>query len=114
MRAETDSGRVIVSAEDKPGITNMIVILAVVRGVTPADIERDFEGKGYGDFKTAVGTEVADWLAPVRARYLELREDTAAIEAIFHTGAEKARAIASGVVADVRERMGVGPVRSDA
>ena len=62
-RAETDSGREIVSAEDKPGITNMIEILAVVRGVTPADIERDFEGKGYGDFKGAVGTEVAEWLS---------------------------------------------------
>ena len=51
---------------------------------------------------------------PTRARYLELREDTAAIEAIFETGAEKAHAIASGVVADVRERMGVGPVRTHA
>jgi tryptophanyl-tRNA synthetase len=113
-RAETDSGREIVSAEDKPGITNMIEILAVVRGVEPADIERDFEGKGYGDFKGAVGTEVAEWLAPVRERYLELREDTTAIEGIFETGAEKARAIASVVVADVRERMGVGPVRTHA
>jgi tryptophanyl-tRNA synthetase len=113
-RAETDSGREIVRADDKPGISNLIEILSVVRGATPESIEADFEGKGYGDFKTAVGTEVADWLAPVRARYLELREDTAAIEAIFETGAEKAQAIASGVVADVRERMGVGPVRTHA
>ena len=50
----------------------------------------------------------------MRERYLELREDTAAIEGIFETGAEKARAIASVVVADVRERMGVGPVRTHA
>ena len=77
-------------AEDKPGITNLIEILADrARRRAGATIERDFEGKGYGDFKTAVGEEVADWLAPVRERYLELREDTAAIEAIFETGARR-------------------------
>jgi tryptophanyl-tRNA synthetase len=112
-RAETDSGREIVRADDKPGITNMIEILAVVRGTAPDAIEHDFAGKGYGDFKTAVGEEVAEWLRPTRERYLELREDTAAIEQIFELGAEKAHAIAAGVVADVREAMGVGkPVRS--
>src|SRR3954463_8670436 len=84
-RAETDSGREIVCADDKPGISNLIEILAVVRGTAPSEIERDFEGKGYGDFKTAVGEEVAAWLRPTRERYLELREDTAAIEAIFET-----------------------------
>ena len=56
-----------------------------------------------------MGEEVAEWLAPVRARYLELREDTAAIEEFLAAGAEKAQAIAAPVVADVRERMGVGP-----
>ena len=112
-RAETDSGREIVRADDKPGITNLIEILSVVRGTAPSAIEHDFEGKGYGDFKTAVGEEVAEWLRPTRERYLELRQDTAAIEEIFNLGAEKASAIASGVVADVREKMGVGkPVRS--
>ena len=63
-RAETDSGREIVRADDKPGISNLIEILAVVRGTAPGAIEHDFEGKGYGDFKTAVGEEVAAWLAP--------------------------------------------------
>ena len=65
--AQTDSGREIVCADDKPGITNLIEILAVVRGVTPADIEREFaDAGGYGDFKRTVGEEVAEWLAPVR------------------------------------------------
>jgi tryptophanyl-tRNA synthetase len=112
--AQTDSGREIVRGEDKPGITNLIEILAIVRGTAPAAIEHDFEGKGYGDFKTAVGEEVAAWLAPVRERYLELREDTAAIEAFLEKGAAKAQAISSGVVADVRDAMGVGPVRGAA
>ena len=112
--AQTDSGREIARGEDKPGITNLIEILAIVRGTAPAAIEHDFEGKGYGDFKTAVGEEVAAWLAPVRERYLELREDTAAIEAFLEKGAAKAQAISSGVVADVRDAMGVGPVRGGA
>ena len=109
--AQTDSGREIVRGDDKHGITNLIEILAIVRGTAPAAIEHDFEGKGYGDFKTAVGEEVAAWLAPVRERYLELREDTAAIEAFLETGAAKAQAIAAEVVGDVRDAMGVGPVR---
>ena len=96
-------------ADDKPGITNLIEILAVARGVAPADVEREFaDAGGYGDFKRTVGEEVAEWLAPVRERYLALREDTTSIEEFLAAGAEKARAIAAPVVADVRDRMGVG------
>ena len=65
----------IVRADDKPGVTNLIEILAVVRDVTPEAIEREFAGPGYGDFKVAVGDAVVDWLAPVRERYAELRAD---------------------------------------
>ena len=79
-RAVTDSGADVLRGPDKPGITNMIEILAIVRGVAPEAIERDFEGLRYGDFKTAVGDEVAAWLAPVRERYAELRGDEAALE----------------------------------
>jgi tryptophanyl-tRNA synthetase len=110
--AQTDSGTDIVRAPDKPGISNLIEILAIVRGDTPEAIERDFAGSGYGAFKLAVGEEVADWLAPVRAAFLELRDDTDRIEDVLEAGAEKARAVASGVVADVREVMGVGPPAS--
>jgi tryptophanyl-tRNA synthetase len=109
-RAQTDSGREIVRAPDKPGVTNLIDILAVVRGADAEAIEREFEGRGYGDLKTAVGDEVAEWLAPVRERYTELRGDEARLEAILAAGAEKARAIASVTVADVREAMGLGRV----
>ena len=109
--ATADSGKEIVVRDDKPGISNLIEILAVVRGCGPADIEREFAGSGYGDFKTAVGEEVAEWLKPTRERYAEIKDDTAYIEGVFQVGAEKARAIASATVADVREAMGVGPVR---
>ena len=110
-RAVTDSGSEVLRGPDKPGIANLIEILAVARGTTPEAVERDFEGLRYGDFKTAVGDEVAEWLAPVRERYRELRGDDAALEAILEAGAEKARAITSGTLADVRDAMGVGPVR---
>jgi tryptophanyl-tRNA synthetase len=110
-RAVADSGREIERRPDKPGISNLIDILAAVRGASHGDIEREFEGSGYGDFKGAVGDAVVDFLAPVRERYAELRADEAALEAIFEAGAEKARAIAGPVLADVREAMGVGTVR---
>ncbi len=110
-RAVTDSGTEIRRGEDKPGVTNLIEILATVRGVAPEAIEADFADSRYGDFKVAVGDAVADWLAPVRERYHELRADEAVLEETLAAGAEKARAIASATVADVREAMGVGPVR---
>jgi len=110
-RAVTDSGAKVLRGPDKAGITNMIDILAVVRGVAPEAVERDFEGKRYGDFKSVVGDELAAWLAPVRERYAELRGDEDALEDILEAGAEKARAIASVTVADVRAAMGVGPAR---
>jgi tryptophanyl-tRNA synthetase len=110
-RAMADSGREIERRSDKPGISNLIDILAAVRGASHGEIEREFDGSGYGDFKGAVGDAVVDFLAPVRERYAELRADEPALEGIFEAGAEKARAIAGPVLADVREAMGVGPVR---
>ncbi len=109
--AVTDSGREIVRAPDKPGITNLIDILAVARGVDPAEVESEFEGAGYGDFKKAVGEAVVELLAPVRERYAELRPDEAALEATLAAGAEKARAIAAPTLAEVRGRMGIGAPR---
>jgi tryptophanyl-tRNA synthetase len=109
--AVTDSGREVIRGEDKPGISNLIEILAVARGIEPAEIEREFESAGYGDFKKAVGEAVVDLLAPVRERYAELRPDEAALEEALAAGAEKARAIASRTLADVRDRMGIGAQR---
>jgi tryptophanyl-tRNA synthetase len=108
-RAATDSGREIVRAADKPGISNLIDVMAAVRGTTPDAVEQDFSDSRYGDFKVAVAEAVVDYLAPVRERYDELRADESALEAVLAAGSEKARAIASDTLADVRHRMGVGP-----
>jgi tryptophanyl-tRNA synthetase len=109
--AVTDSGTEVVRAADKPGISNLIEIFAAVCGVAPDDVEREFDGSGYGAFKQAVADAVVDYLAPVRERYGELRADEQRLERIFAEGAEKARAIASDTLADVRSVMGVGPLR---
>ncbi|HEY7152024.1 MAG TPA: tryptophan--tRNA ligase, partial [Solirubrobacterales bacterium] len=107
--AVTDSGTEIRRAPDKAGITNLIEILSVVRDVAPEELERELDGQGYGDFKGAVAEAVVDYLAPVRERYEELRPDEAAIEAALAEGADKARAIASETLRDVRSAMCVGP-----
>jgi tryptophanyl-tRNA synthetase len=109
--AVTDSGTEVVRAPDKPGITNLIEILAAVRGTTPDEIEASFNGSGYGAFKQAVADAVVEYLAPVRERYQELRSDEGELERILTAGADKARAIAADTMVDVREAMGVGPVR---
>ena len=90
---------------------NLIEILAAVRGVDPPAVEAEFAEARYGDFKTAVAAAVIDYLAPVRERYEQLRDDEDALEAILADGAARARAIAGQTLADVRERMGVGDPR---
>jgi tryptophanyl-tRNA synthetase len=110
--AVTDSGREIARSPEKPGITNLIDILAVARGSDQAAVESEFEGAGYGDFKKAVAEAVVDYLAPVRERYAELRPDEAELERILGIGAEKARAICAPILAEVRDRMGYRPERA--
>ena len=110
--AVTDSGREVVRAPDKAGITNLIDILAVARGTDQAAVEAEFAGSGYGEFKKAVAEAVVELLDPVRERYAELRPDEAALESALAAGATKAREIAATTLLDVRERMGVGPRRT--
>jgi tryptophanyl-tRNA synthetase len=107
----TDSGSEVRRGGDKAGISNLIDILAAVRGVGPEAVEREFDGQGYGAFKQAVADAVVDYLAPVRERYHELRGDESELERILEAGAGKARAIATDTLDDVRRAMGVGPVR---
>jgi tryptophanyl-tRNA synthetase len=108
-RAVADSGREIVRRDDKPGISNLIEIMAVARDMTPEAVEAEFDGSGYGDFKAAVAEAVIEWLAPVRERYDALRSDEAELERILEGGAGKAREIAVGTLTEVRDAMGVGP-----
>jgi tryptophanyl-tRNA synthetase len=107
----TDSGSEVRRAPNKLGISNLIDILAAVRGVDPDAVEHEFEGVGYGAFKQAVADAVIEYLAPVRERYHALRGDESELERILEAGAGKARAIAVDTLDDVRRAMGVGPAR---
>jgi tryptophanyl-tRNA synthetase len=107
--AVTDSGTEVVRAPDKAGISNLIEIMAAVRGTSPDEVEASFNGSGYGAFKQAVADAVVDYLGPVRERYQELRADETELENTLAAGAEKARAIAADTLGDVRDAMGVGP-----
>jgi tryptophanyl-tRNA synthetase len=111
MSAVTDSGSEVVRGPDKAGISNLIEILSVVRATEPAEIEREFAGSGYGDFKRAVAEGVVEYLSPVQERYGELRGEEDRLEEILAEGAGKAREIARETVADVRDAMGIGPPR---
>ncbi|HET6684303.1 MAG TPA: tryptophan--tRNA ligase [Gaiella sp.] len=104
--AVTDSGREIQRADDKPGVTNLVDILSVATERSPEDVERAYDGAGYGDLKRDVGDAVAELLAPVRERYLELRSDEPELLRLLAVGAEKARAAAAPTLAAMYERMG--------
>jgi tryptophanyl-tRNA synthetase len=111
MSAVTDSGSDVRRGEDKAGISNLIEIVAAVRRGTPNQVEADFAGSGYGDFKRAVADEVVAYLEPTRERYAELRADEAGLEELLAAGAEKAREIAAPTLAEVRDVMGIGPAK---
>jgi tryptophanyl-tRNA synthetase len=110
--AVTDSGSEITRSPEKPGVSNLIEILAVARASTPEEVEAELaDARGYGDLKAAVAGAVVEYLAPVRERYESLRADEQALEGVLADGAERAQAIAAETLADVRERMAVGAPR---
>ena len=106
--AVTDSDSEVRRAENKPGISNLIGIYSVARGVSEEEVEAEFEGKRYGDFKKAVADSVVEFLAPVREAYPEIRANEVELERILGEGAGRAREIAAATLADVRAAMGVG------
>ena len=93
-RAVTDSGSEVVMREDKQGISNLIKIYSCVTNKTVSEVEKEFEGKGYGDFKLAMGEAVADELAPIKENYERIISDKAEIERIFSLGDAVAEKIA--------------------
>jgi tryptophanyl-tRNA synthetase len=104
--AQTDSGREVRRAPDKPGITNLIDILAVITARAPDEIESAYDGAGYGDFKSDVGDAVAEHLTPVRDRYLELRADAGELHRLLSVGADRAREASAPTLEAMYERMG--------
>ena len=105
-RAVTDSETEVRFAGGKDGINNLMAIYSCATGKNYSEIEREFSGKGYGDFKLAVGEAVADTLEPIQKKYNELMNDRTALEKILKDGAEKAAHRANKTLAKVYKKIG--------
>jgi tryptophanyl-tRNA synthetase len=104
--AVTDSGHEVRRGEDKPGITNLIDMMAVATGSTPEEIEARYDGTGYGKFKEDVAEAIVALLDPIRLRYGELRANQTVLRAILAEGAAKAELIAAETLEVAYERVG--------
>ena len=105
-RAVTDSDAKVCLGEEKHGINNLIGIYSAVTGKTAQQIEADFEGKGYGDFKLAVGEAVVEELRPIREKYEAIIKDKAALEALYREGAQKAEYVAVRTLSKAMKKVG--------
>ncbi|MEG1984558.1 MAG: tryptophan--tRNA ligase [Oscillospiraceae bacterium] len=106
-RAVTDSGNEIKYSDNKPGVVNLMSIYSALTGKAFDEIEREFDGKGYGSFKLAVGEAVADSLSPIQHEYTRIIADKEYLNDILKDGAEKASAIANKTVRKVRRKIGL-------
>jgi tryptophanyl-tRNA synthetase len=104
--AVTDSGREVRRSPEKAGITNLVDIMSVATDRRPEEIEAEYDGAGYGQFKADVGDAVVQLVAPVRDRYHELRSDPSELQRLLRLGAEKAHAASAPTLAAMYERMG--------
>lgn len=109
-RAVTDSEACVRYAEGKAGINNLMGIYSCITGKTYEEIEQEFAGRGYGDFKTAVGEVVVQELAPIQARYNELMKDKAYLEKCYTEAAPRAEAIARRTLSKVMKKVGYLPL----
>ena len=105
-RAVTDSEAVVRLSPDKPGVSNLIGIYSAVTGKSAPEIEREFDGKGYGDFKLAVGESVADVLGGVQSEFHRIVDDKAYLEQVFRAGAERADRLASRTLNKAMKKVG--------
>ena len=110
-RAVTDSETEVRCAPGKDGINNLMSIYSCFTGKSMEEIEAEFAGKGYGDFKLAVGEVCADALAPVQQRFAQLMADKGALEAQMKKGAEEASYIARRTVSKVEKKLGFVQLR---
>ncbi|MCI6012697.1 MAG: tryptophan--tRNA ligase [Firmicutes bacterium] len=108
MKATTDSDGVVrFDPENKPGISNLLNIYSVLSGIAVHDLEEQYAGKGYGDFKKDLVEVTVEALAPIRSRYEEIRHSEELIE-ILKDGAQRADAIAQNTMRRVKDHFGLG------
>jgi tryptophanyl-tRNA synthetase len=107
-RATTDSQRLVTFDLDRPGITNLLTIYQLLTGQSQQEIEAEFAGKGYGDFKAALTERLVATLAPIQQRYKELINDMSTLEAILKQGADEVRPVAAATLQHAKDVIGLG------
>ena len=105
-RAVTDSDNVIKASPEKPGVTNLLSIYSAVTDKTIEEAEREFDGKGYGDFKLAVGEAVVSALKPLQTEFDRLAKDKAYVESVYKKGAELANYLSNKTLRKVYKKVG--------
>jgi tryptophanyl-tRNA synthetase len=109
-RAVTDSLGVVKYSDEQPGVKNLMTILSVITGKTPEDIEKEYEGQGYAQFKNDVAEAIISELEPIQNRVKELISDKAYLESIYKKGAEKANYVATKTLRKVQKKIGFIPM----
>ena len=107
-RATTDSERLVTFDPARPGITNLLTIYQLLTGQSQQEIEAEFEGKGYGDFKAALTDRLVTTLAPIQQRYYEIMNDLPTLEGILKQGADEVRPMAAATLQRVKDVVGLG------
>jgi tryptophanyl-tRNA synthetase len=105
-RAVTDSEMCVQHGENKPGINNLITIYSIATGKTVEEVEMEFAGKGYGEFKPAVGEAVCEMLRPIRETTADLLKNKDYLESIYRNGAERANRLARKTLDKVYRKVG--------
>lgn len=105
-RAVTDSEACVRYCDEQPGIRNLIDIYCACTGKTPADVEKEFDGKGYGDFKMAVGESVVDVLKPLQDRFADLSKNKDYLDSVIKNNAEKAQYFSNKTLRKVQKKIG--------
>jgi tryptophanyl-tRNA synthetase len=109
MRAVTDSGSVVEATDDKPALTNLLQIFSLVSGRDIAQLEQDYAGKGYGQFKADLARAVVDELIPLQRRFQELLDDRSTIDTALREGRQVAGDLAARKIAQVKAAVGLLP-----
>lgn len=105
--AVTDSEGIIVCRENKKGLNNLMTLYSLFTGSSMQEIEKEFQGKGYGDFKIALAGHISHFLTPLQEKIHTLLADEDHLQSVLNAGAEKARALAAKKMQDVKQKIGV-------
>jgi tryptophanyl-tRNA synthetase len=110
--AVTDTDTVIrFDEKEKPGVSNLLTIHSALSGTGIPELERQYEGKGYGALKTDLADLFVEWVTPFRERTREYLDDPETLDSILAKGAEKARAVAAETLAAAYDRLGFVPAK---